>query len=177
MYYCYAWLREDSSPYYIGKGKGYRAWDKCNRRFPPPPKSRIILLKENMTNDEAIEYERYQISLCGRKDIGTGCLRNLTPGGEGVERPCPEWLKKKQSEIQKGRVYPERRGKKLPPEQAEKSRQAGMGHAKAITLKNETTGEIREFKSIREALREIGIRRASIQQYGRSHGWCKITTE
>lgn len=45
-YYTYAYLKNDGSPYYIGKGKRNRLYDhrgkNCN---PPKDKSRIIKLK------------------------------------------------------------------------------------------------------------------------------------
>jgi hypothetical protein len=83
-YYTYAYLREDGTPYYIGKGTNRRAYLQLNHNVKVPTKERIIILKNRMTNDEANRHERYMIFVLGRKNIGTGILRNLTEGGEGV---------------------------------------------------------------------------------------------
>lgn len=83
-YYTYAYLREDKSPYYIGKGKGDRAYKTSRKGIKPPKnKSRIIKLKQNLTEKEAFRHEVYMISVFGRKDLGTGILHNKTDGGEG----------------------------------------------------------------------------------------------
>jgi hypothetical protein len=82
-YYTYAYLREDGTPYYIGKGKKYRAYQK-RKSINLPPKDRIIILKQNLTEEEAFKHEIYMISIFGRKDLETGILRNLTNGGEGT---------------------------------------------------------------------------------------------
>jgi hypothetical protein len=82
-YYTYAYLREDGTPYYIGKGKGYRAYQK-RRTIIKPSKNRIIILKSNLNEEEAFKHEIYMIAILGRKDNGTGILRNLTDGGEGT---------------------------------------------------------------------------------------------
>lgn len=100
MYYTYAYLREDRTPYYIGKGKGNRAYKKRNRVVLPPPKNRILILKQNLTEEEAFKHEKYMIAIFGRKDLGTGILRNLTDGGEGLSNPS-EQTRKKKSEIAK----------------------------------------------------------------------------
>jgi len=81
-YYTYAYLREDGTPYYIGKGSGTRIDSHC-RTFSPPPKERRIFLKQNLTEDEAFRHEIYLISVLGRKDLGTGILHNRTDGGDG----------------------------------------------------------------------------------------------
>ena len=83
-YYTYAYLREDRTPYYIGKGEKDRIYKKGKGEVKPPKdKSRIIYLKQNLTEAEAFRHEIYMIAVFGRKDLGTGILRNRTNGGEG----------------------------------------------------------------------------------------------
>ena len=84
-YYTYAYLREDRTPYYIGKGKKNRVHRVSGRRIKPPKdKSRIIYLKQNLTEKEAFKHEIYMIAVFGRKDLGTGILHNMTDGGDGT---------------------------------------------------------------------------------------------
>lgn len=85
-YYTYAYLRKDKTPYYIGKGTGYRAYHRNGHRVKPPiDKSRVIILKRNLTHEEALNHEVYMIAVFGRKDNGTGILHNRSDGGKG----CP----------------------------------------------------------------------------------------
>lgn len=83
MFYTYAYLREDGSPYYIGKGKAGRINSKLHS-VGLPSKDRRIFLKKNLTEEESIRHEIYMIDVFGRKDLGTGILRNTTCGGEGI---------------------------------------------------------------------------------------------
>jgi hypothetical protein len=103
-YYTYAFLREDGTPYYIGKGKGKRAYDKKRSVFTPP-KERIIFLKRNLTEDQAFEHEKYMIFLFGRKDNGSGILLNKTDGGDGASGSI--W-----TDIQKEKASKERKQRK-----------------------------------------------------------------
>ncbi len=114
-YYTYAYLREDGTPYYIGKGCGERIKQKSSRNCPKPKdKSRIIFLKKKLTEEEAFKHEIYMISIFGRKDLGTGILRNLTNGGEGSSGAVrsPE-LRAQISNSMKGRTFTEKHRKKL----------------------------------------------------------------
>ena len=83
QFYVYMYLREDGTPYYIGKGANKRAWSKQRRIKKPEDESRIAIHTEDLTEDQAFALEMELIDKYGRKDNGTGILRNLTDGGEG----------------------------------------------------------------------------------------------
>ena len=84
-FYVYAYLREnDLTPYYIGKGKSYRAWSHHRPHiYLPTDRKHIIIIIDNLTEEIAFDWEKILIKLYGRKDNNTGILRNLTDGGEG----------------------------------------------------------------------------------------------
>jgi len=109
IYYCYVYKREDGTPYYIGKGKGSRAFITSGRIINPPrDRTNIFFACEGVSETEAFEMEVALISLLGRKDIGTGILRNKTDGGEGVSGVVvSEETRQKMSRAKKGRPLTE----------------------------------------------------------------------
>jgi hypothetical protein len=147
-FYTYAYLREDRTPYYIGKGCKNRIDDDRGKPCKKPKdKSRIIFLKQNLTEEGAFKHEKYMIGVFGRKDLGTGILRNKSDGGDGAsgavrseeykrkmseaklgkkKRPYSEEYKKQMSERMRGRECPSSR-RKHSEEEKEKRRQKMLG--------------------------------------------------
>ena len=84
-YYVYAYLREDETPYYIGKGKNNRAWKSHKRtngtELLPKDKTRIVILHNNLLEHQAFDIEKKLIAKYGRVDNETGILRNVSDGG------------------------------------------------------------------------------------------------
>lgn len=87
----YRHIRLDKNePFYIGIGKDEkRAYSKQSRNtywrgIVKKTDYEVEILFDNLTWDEACEKEKEFIKLYGRKDIGTGCLCNMTDGGDGT---------------------------------------------------------------------------------------------
>lgn len=83
------WLREDGTPYYIGKGSTNRAFKSHGHiGFGGVPPKERILIQEFPSAEDALFAEMLLIALYGRIDLGTGILYNRTDGG--TEPPSPK---------------------------------------------------------------------------------------
>jgi len=181
MYYVYSYLREDYSPYYIGKGSSKRAYTKGPKEVKPPrDKSRVKIIKADLTEEEAFLLEKLYILMFGRIDLGTGILRNKTDGGDGSSGVVvsPE-ERKRRSERMKGVTRPRwiydkiaasNRGKKASAETRAKQSAAKKGK----TCTEEHKRKVSEAKASPHKLtfvdgREIIVE--NIMDFARENGY------
>jgi hypothetical protein len=182
-YYTYAYLREDKTPYYIGKGTGNRIYSTNRIIKPPKDKSRIIYLKQNLTETEAFRHEIYMISVFGRKDLGTGILYNMTNGGDGSSGWVPsEEYRKKMSEAKKGKTHSEDSKKKMSDAQkgktlSEEHRRKMSEANKDKTLSEEHRRKISEAHKGKIASEETKIKLSEAQKGNKNHNYGKTFSE
>jgi hypothetical protein len=122
-FYVYKYIRSKNSkhgpagsPYYIGKGCGKRAWSIKGHRIKPPVNTdNIIFISTGISNEEALCLEKSLIKQYGRIDLGTGCLWNMTDGGDNP----PGMKGKHHSAKSKTKMRAAKLGKKTGPHSAE----------------------------------------------------------
>lgn len=126
-FYVYRYLREDKTPYYIGKGQGYRAYDSHPRQLRdgvimdlrPKDKDRIEIIKYFDLEEDALSYEKELIAT----------LPNLHNILEGGSQP-PNHKGKTRSKETRQKISESKKGDKNPakrPEVREKNRLAHLG--------------------------------------------------
>lgn len=145
------------TPYYIGKGKDQRAWQNHNRsngaNLLPKDKSRIQIIAHRLSESEAHLLETRLIKKYGRIDLGTGILRNLTDGGDGIS------------------------GLIQSPETIQKRVEKTKGQKRTAEFKKNRTGELNPFynKSHNmETRKKMSLNHANVSgtnnpMYGKSH--------
>ena len=99
-FYVYAFLREDGSPYYIGKGTGKRIYQNTNRRGTKRPVNggHAVKIKDNMTEEDAFSLEKVLIEFYGRESDG-GILHNFSKGGRGGNNNGPKLTEEHKTNI------------------------------------------------------------------------------
>jgi hypothetical protein len=88
-FYVYAHIDDNGKVFYIGKGKGRRAWRYDSRgpyweKYTKKHGLTVKILFNGLSEDHAFAVEKQQIAKYGRRDLGRGTLINLTDGGDGA---------------------------------------------------------------------------------------------
>lgn len=127
-FYAYLYLRSDRTPYYAGKGCGKRAFQVPTHVVRPPKDRSLILVMPCRDEAEALATEVELIRNWGRKDLGTGILRNLTEGGDGSSgyKHTPE-CRQKMSTIGRRKKLSEQHRRKISLSQLGRKRPASTG--------------------------------------------------
>lgn len=90
MFYVYLHITKDTNEiFYVGKGKGNRAYKSSGRNkfwhsVINKHGFKVEIVKENLTEEQSVALEKQLIHEYGRRDLGVGKLVNLTNGGDGV---------------------------------------------------------------------------------------------
>ena len=138
-YYVYAYVRSKDSatakagtPYYIGKGRGYRAYTKHSSRAKTPRNpDQIVICESNLTEVGAYALERRLIRFWGRKGIDDGgILMNLAKGGEGglggQSHWTPDVREANKRRMMECNIGPLKKGSTMSEDQKKKIRETSL---------------------------------------------------
>lgn len=146
--------------FYIGIGNSSRPYKKSGRtrywkNIVNKHNYYVEILQKNLSWDTACELEKLLIQEYGRRDLGTGCLVNMTDGGDGVRN-----YKFSREMVEK--IATKNRGRKHTEQQnIDKSkRQLGQGGKKVL---NTLTNKI--YLSVIIAAREVNIPVTTLRRY------------
>jgi hypothetical protein len=154
MAYVYRHIRLDKNePFYIGIGtskyynRAYRHKTRSDfwKRVANKGGYEVEILMDNLTWEQACEKEKEFIKLYGRIDFKTGCLVNMTDGGDGtLNAIISEEHRKSVAEANKRRVFTDEQKEKM----AERMRERN----KDPELRAKMTEGIRKSEKFREAV-------------------------
>jgi len=155
-FYVYVHTKANNgSVFYVGKGRGKRAWSKENRNphwrnIVAKYGYEVTILLNNLNEEQAFILEKQTIATLGREN-----LCNMTDGGEGVSGyVASEETRKKLSEASKNmsdetkrKISEAKKGKKFSEEHKRKIGEAGKGkpaHNKGKKQSKEHSNKISE---------------------------------
>lgn len=139
-FYSYDYLRSNKSkygdigtPYYVGKGKGTRAYKKHQKGISVPKDKNFIVCTNLMNEADSMQIEMLKIHLNGRIDLRTGHLRNKTFGGDGMAgHIASQETRQKLSIASKGRIHSSETKKKI----SESNKGKNKGRKLSVSHKN-----------------------------------------
>ena len=168
------------TPYYVGKGKKMRAYSKQHRVRPPVDKTMILFVAQNLSELDAFTKEVALIVQYGRIDNGTGCLRNLTDGGEGPSGAIASpKTKAKHVAIGKERGLPvgcTMAGRHHREESREKSRESNL-NAWTPGKRAEHSEMMKSLPNLHIPIHNTPHSQASIEKMRQSHLRHKVSEE
>lgn len=132
MAYVYRHIRLDKNePFYIGIGsskyynRAYRHKSRSDfwKRVANKGGHEVEILMDDLTWEQACEKEKEFIKLYGRVDLKTGCLVNMTDGGDGtLNAIISEKTRKSVAEANRRRVFTDEQKEKMAERMRERNK-------------------------------------------------------